>query len=156
MLSKHQGNTKSTTDGSECTLHVRLRCAGSTRLQARGGGVGSARATRRGSCSLCTTDDGKRGDSGLLTIGQSRGVQDKGADSTTAGSVSSNKSGSLGIRGGNNSSTSSTRENDTGTELVGSGHNFSSASTTSAATWHRGLDRANDITVLVDGNAGNG
>jgi hypothetical protein len=59
MLSKHKGYTKNTTDSSECTLDVRLRCAGSTRLQARSSSVGRGGAVRRASCSLCTTDDGK-------------------------------------------------------------------------------------------------
>jgi hypothetical protein len=155
MLSKHVGYTQSTTNNSECSLHVCAWHTGSTRLQARSGSVGSARALRRGGCSLCATNNSQRGDSGLCTVRQGCGVQHKGADSAATRSVSSDESGPLGIRGGNDGSTGSTRENDTDTILIGSGHNIGSASTTGAAAWLRCVDRGDDITILVNSNTGN-
>jgi len=129
--------------------------AGSTRLQTRSGSVGRASAIGRGGRSLCATNDSKRSDSGRCTIRQSRGVQNKGADFATTGSVSGDESGSPSIGSGDDGSTRSTREDDTGAILIGGSNNVSSAGATSAAAWRGCVGRADNISILINSNAGN-
>ena len=90
----------------------------------------------------------------MCAIGQSGGIQNDGADFSTTRGVSGDESGASGIRSGNDGSARGTREDDTGAILVGSSHNVSGAGTTSAATRHRGFDRADDVAILVDSNTG--